>query len=106
MKSLLLLTVYSDILRGDKGLNEHTEKTGHENVNIDHIEILSNDDKDNRSKENLWMRYILSMKDCSERSRTISAIKVIQLARSRGVVGIDKHQKWSFFVKSVNHFSC
>ena len=63
MKSLLLLTVYSDILRGDKGLNEHTEKTGHENVNIDHIEILSNYYKDNRSKENLWMCYILSMKE-------------------------------------------
>ena len=63
MKSLLLLTVYSDIERGGKGLNEHTEKTGHESVNIDHIEILSNYYKDNRSKKNLWMRYILSMKD-------------------------------------------
>ena len=42
---------------------EHAEKTGHENVNIDHFEILSNGYKNNNSKENFQRHYILNMKD-------------------------------------------
>ena len=41
----------------------HAEKTGHENVNIDHFEILSNGLKTTNSKENLQRHYILNMKD-------------------------------------------
>ena len=37
--------------RDDKSyLYEHAEKTGHENVNIDHFEILSNGYKNNKRK--------------------------------------------------------
>ena len=40
--------------RGDKShLYEHAEKTGHENVNIDHFEILLNDYKNNKFKRKL-----------------------------------------------------
>ena len=34
-------------------LSEHAEKTSHENVNIDHFEILSNGYKKNEFKRNL-----------------------------------------------------
>ena len=44
-------------------LYEHAEKTGLENVIIDHFEILSNGFKNNKSKENLQRHYILNMKD-------------------------------------------
>ena len=50
--------------RDDKShLYEHAEKTGHQNVNIDHFEVLSNDYKTTNSKENLRRHYILNMKD-------------------------------------------
>ena len=40
--------------RDDKShLYEHAEKTGHENVNIDHFEILSNGYKNNKFKRKL-----------------------------------------------------
>ena len=93
--TLLTVTVYSDILRGDKSLAkyfaswydsvlilqiigrigrsstvylgctkminrddkshlyDHAEKTGYENVNIDHFKILSNGDKNNKFKRKL-----------------------------------------------------
>ena len=41
----------------------HAETTGHENVNIDHIEILSNGYKTTNSEENFRRYYILSMED-------------------------------------------
>ena len=45
-------------------LYEHAEKHGHENVNIDNFEILSNGYKKiaTNSKENLQRHYILNMK--------------------------------------------
>ena len=46
-----------------KDLYEHATKIGHENVNRDHFEILSNGYKNNKSKENLQRHYILNMKD-------------------------------------------
>ena len=40
--------------RDDKShLYEHAEKTGHENVNINHLEILSNGYKNNKFKGKL-----------------------------------------------------
>ena len=45
--------------RNDKShLYEHAEKTGHENMNMDHFQILKTN-----SKENLWRHSILNMKD-------------------------------------------
>ena len=50
--------------RDDKShLYEHPEKTGHENVNIDHFKILLNGFKNNKFKRNLHRHYILNMKD-------------------------------------------
>ena len=59
--------------RDDKShLYEHAEKTGHENVNIDQFEILSNGYKNNKFKRNL------------------------PETKYRGLVGIDNLLKWSF----------
>ena len=44
-------------------LYKHAEKTSHENVKIDHCEILSNGYKNNKFKRNLQRHYILNMKD-------------------------------------------
>ena len=50
--------------RDDKShLYLHAEKTGHENVNTDYFEILSNGYKNNKFKRKLAGNYILSMKD-------------------------------------------
>ena len=50
--------------RDDKShLYLHAEKTGHENVNTDYFEILSNGYKNNKFKRKLAGNYILSMKN-------------------------------------------
>ena len=94
--------------RDDKShLYEHEGKTGHENVNIDHFEILSNGLK-NKFKRKLAQTLHIKheIPTLNVQIRTIRAIKVVQLKKYRGVVGTDYLLRWSFLVKSVNCFSC
>ena len=53
--------IWSD--RDDKLLAWTSRKDQHWNVNIDHFEILSNDYKNNKFKENLRKHYMISVKD-------------------------------------------
>ena len=80
----------------DDNTYKYAEKTGHENVNIDHLEILSNGYKNNRFKRKLAEALHIKHERPTKHSRTISAIKVVQLTRYRGVAGIDKLLRWSF----------
>ena len=83
--------------RDDKShLLEDAEKIGPENVNIDHFEILSNGYKNNKFKRKL--AEVLHIKhDRPTLNVQVSAIKVLQLKKYRGVVRIDNLPTWSFF---------
>ena len=81
-------------------LYEHAEKTRHENVNVDHFEILSNGYKDNKFKrklaEALHIKHERPALNVQKESVPLKLF--VQLTRSRGVVGINKHLRWSFFL--------
>ena len=63
---------------------------------IDHFEILSNGSKNKFKRKLAEALHIKHKKNYSERSRTINAIKVVQLTKYRGVVGIDNFLRWRF----------
>ena len=93
--------------RDDKlHLYEHAEKTGHGNVNIHYFEILSNGYRNNKFKrklaEPLHIKHERPTLNVQEQSVPLKLFN----RQSTGVVVIGKLLRWSFFVKSVNCFSC
>ena len=93
--------------RDDKlHLYEHAEKTGHGNVNIHYFEILSNGYRNNKFKrklaEPLHIKHERPTLNVQEQSVPLKLFN----RQSTEVVRIGKLLRWSFFVKSVNCFSC
>ena len=93
--------------RDDKlHLYEYAEKTGHGNVNIHYFEILSNGYRNNKFKrklaEPLHIKHERPTLNVQEQSVPLKLFN----RQSTGVVGVGKLLRWSFFVKSVNCFSC
>ena len=93
--------------RDDKlHLYEYAEKTGHGNVNIHYFEILSNGYRNNKFKrklaEPLHIKHERPTLNVQEQSVPLKLFN----RQSTGVVRISKLLRWSFFVKSVNCFSC